>query len=306
MTIYVDVLLLENFILNCIILYATSIISKERIKHFRIIISASLGALYVIIYYIFKLKIYTNAIAKILLAVSMVYIVFKPKTGKDLIKQLVIFFLVSFAFGGASLGVIYFVNANRITIQNGMILGSYSIKTVFCGVTIAFFISILAFRFVKIKFTKKDIFCEIDGTINGKIFKTRALIDTGNLLKEPITNVPVVIVENAALEGILPKELLENTENILGGDIEKIPKNLQTKYLSKFKVIPFSSLGKQNGILLGIKAEKLKIIKYDGERNIDKAIIAIYNKKLSRKGEYNALIGMELRFIGIPQNLNIT
>ena len=38
------------------------------------------------------------------------------------------------------------------------------------------------------------------------------------------------------------------------------------KYLSRFRVIPFSSLGKQNGMLLGIKADEV-IIQHDEEEN---------------------------------------
>ena len=301
MTIYVDVLFFENFALNCIILYATAIIAKEKIKHLRIIISGAIGAIYVIIYYIVKMPIYANVLAKLLLSVCMVYIGFRAKKVKDLFKHVIVFFLVSFVFGGASLGVIYLVNSNNVTIQNGMILDSYSMKTILLGVLIAFIICILTFRLVKTRFTKKDMFCEIKGNIEGKSFQTKAMIDTGNLLKEPITNIPVVVVEKTVLEDILPKEILENTDNILGGDIEKLSKNIQDKYLTKLKVIPYSSLGKQNGMLLGISVRELKVENDIEEKIIQKAIVGIYNNKLSKKGEYRALIGLELRFIGIIQ-----
>ena len=294
MTIYIDVLFLENLILNSIILYATSIISKVKIKHARIFIASSLGAIYVVIYYIFKIKMYTNIVAKLLLAISMVYIVFKPDKLKDLFKFVILFFLVSFVFGGASLGVIYMVNSNNITIQGGRILGKYTIKTILLGIIIAFFVSTLSFKLVKTKFTKKDMFCDIIINLNGKEIKTKAMIDTGNLLKEPITNIPVVVVECTALENLVPKEILENTENILGGDLEKIPVEIQEKYLSKLKVIPFSSLGKQNGMLLGIKADSLEIIKDGSKKNIDKVMIGIYNKHLSKKEDYKALLGIEV------------
>ena len=294
MTIYIDVLFLENFILNSIILYATAIISKTKIQHLRIFCASSLGAVYVIIYYVFKIKMYTNIIAKLFLAVCMIYIVFKPKQAKDLFKYVVLFFLVSFVFGGASLGVIYVVNSNNVTIQNGMILGKYTIKTIMFGIIIAFFICILSFKLVKTRLTKKDMFCDIKINLDGKEIKTKAMIDTGNLLKEPITNIPVVVVEHTVLEGLLPKEVLENTENILGGDLDKIPIEIQEKYLSKLKVIPFSSLGKQNGMLLGIKADLLKIVYGEFEKNINRVIIGIYNKQLSKKGDYRALLGIEV------------
>ena len=293
MTLYIDVLFFENLVLNSIILYATSIISKVKIKHLRIFIASTLGAIYVIIYYIFKIKIYTNIMSKLFLAIIMIYIVFKPENLKNLLKYAVLFFLVSFVFGGASLGVIYIVNTNNITIQNGMILGNYTIKTIFLGILIAFSVIILSFKFVKAKITKKDMFCNIVINLNGKKIKTKAMIDTGNLLKEPITNIPVVVVEHTVLKDLLPKEILENIENILGGDIENLPKEIKEKFLSKLKVIPFSSLGKQNGMLLGIKADSLEILIDGNKKYMDKVIIGIYNKHFSKKEDYKALLGIE-------------
>ena len=64
--------------------------------------------------------------------------------------------------------------------------------------------------------------------------------------------------------------------------------------MSKLKVIPFSSLGKQNGILLGLKADGLEVEEDDGIKNIDKIIIGIYNKSLSKKREYGALLGIDV------------
>ena len=52
-------------------------------------------------------------------------------------------------------------------------------------------------------------------SINDKIVETKAMIDTGNLAKEPITNTPVVIVESSLLENALPFQILNNLEKIL-------------------------------------------------------------------------------------------
>lgn len=120
------------------------------------------------------------------------------------------------------------------------------------------------------------------------------MVDTGNLLKEPITNIPVVVVENKILYDVVPKEILENIEKILGGDLSSISEKTKQEYMSKLKVIPFSSLGKQNGMLLGLKADGLEIDVADGVKNVDKIIIGIYNKNLSKKGEYSALLGIDV------------
>ena len=120
------------------------------------------------------------------------------------------------------------------------------------------------------------------------------MIDTGNLAKEPITNTPVVIVESSLLYDILPKEILNNVEEILGGDLSAIPEEIQQEYMAKLRCIPFSSLGKQNGMLLGIKADEIEIENEEEKKISQNVIIGIYDKSLTKRGEYRALIGLEL------------
>ena len=96
------------------------------------------------------------------------------------------------------------------------------------------------------------------------------------------------------LYDILPKQILNNLENILGGELEKIPEDVKEKYISKLKVIPFSSLGKPNGMLLGIKADEISIESEDENITKDNVIVGIYDKSLTKRGEYKALVGMNL------------
>lgn len=294
MTVYIDVVFLENLILNVIILYATSLIAKMNLKIIRTIISASIGSIYAIMYYIFQIGLYSNIIFKFVLSVIMIYVAFNPKEFKTLLKVLILFYLTSFVFGGASLSVIYLVNAQRINIQNGMIIGKYTMNTILTGIIIAFIVIVIAFKIIKSKISKNDLFCDIRFKINNKEIKTKAMLDTGNLLKEPITNIPVVVAEHKLLYDVIPNEILDNIENILGGDLENISDEVKNDYISKLKVIPFTSLGKQNGILLGIKADELIVEEMNSEKKIDKVIIGIYNKELSKKRTYSALIGIDV------------
>ena len=294
MTIYIDVVLIENLIMNYIILFTTGLILKLKIQSIRILIASLLGAIYSIIAYTGVLKIYSSFLLKIVLSVLIVYIAFNPQNVRKMWKDLLIFYLTSFVFGGAAFALIYIVKPQDIIMKNGLFLGTYPLKTVILGAVIAFAVIIAAFSIVKSIISKKDMFCEIETKINNKIVRTRAIIDTGNMLKEPITNTPVVVVEHTLLYECIPKEILSNLENIIGGDFKKIPEQIKEKYISKLKLIPFSSLGKQNGMLLGIKPEYIKIIKEEEEEIKKNVIIGIYNKSLTKKGEYRALMGIEL------------
>ena len=291
MTIYIDVIIVENLIMNYIILYATGTISKVKISYLRIFCSSLIGAIYAITEYTFKLNIYSNIIIKTILSVIIIYVAFNPQNIKKMCKQLIIFYVTTFTFGGIATYLIYVLKPQNIIIKNGMYVGTYVLKVIFIGAIIGTIILFIAFKQVKSKITKKDMICKIK--INGKEKTLDAMVDTGNMLKEPITGTPVAVVERTSLYDLLPKEILNNTESILGGDFKNIPEDIKREYIPKLKIIPFASLGKQNGMLVGIKPEKIEIINEQTEENKN-AIIGIYNKSLTKKGEYNALIGIEL------------
>lgn len=215
MTIYIDVVLIENLIMNYIILFATGIILKNKIHHVRLILASLLGAIYSIIAYTSVLNIYSSVILKIILSVIIVYIACNPQNIKQLWKYILIFYLTSFVFGGAAFALIYVVRPQDILMKNGLFLGTYPLKTIILGSIIAFIIIITAFKIVKTKITKNDMFCTIKIKLNEQEIETKAMIDTGNLLKEPITNTPVIVVEHTLLYECMPKEILNNLENII-------------------------------------------------------------------------------------------
>lgn len=293
MTIYIDIIIVENLIMNYIILYATVLISKSPKSYLRMFLASLIGAVYATLEYILKVNIYSNIILKTILSIIIVHIAFNPQDVKKMCKQLVLFYVTTFTFGGIATYLIYVLKPQNIIIKNGMYVGTYVLKVIFVGAIIGTIILAIAFKMAKNKLTKKDMICKVKIKLNGKEETVEAMVDTGNMLKEPITGTPVVVVERTSLYELLPKEILNNTESILGGDFEKIPEEIKNEYVPKLKLIPFASLGKQNGMLVGIKPEKIEVINEQTEEEKN-AIIGIYNKSLTKKGEYKALIGIDL------------
>ena len=165
------------------------------------------------------LEIYSNILLKIALSIIMIYIAFFPKNVKVLIKQLILFYLASFVFGGVAFALLYIIKPQDILIKNGLFIGTYPIKIVILGAITGMIIIKIAFQFVKGKISKKDIFCHIEIHINGKAKQLTAMIDTGNFLQEPITKTPVIVAEAVELEEILSNTFIENLSNILKGNI---------------------------------------------------------------------------------------
>ena len=67
MTIYIDIVLIENLIMNYIILFATGIVLRLKTNQIRISIASLLGAMYSIIAYAGIFKVYSSLLLKIVL-----------------------------------------------------------------------------------------------------------------------------------------------------------------------------------------------------------------------------------------------
>ena len=293
MTIYVDVVLLENLYMNYIILFGTGYIIRLKIKHLRILLSSLIGAIYAILAYAGIFPMYANIFVKIVLSICMVHIAFYPKNIKGMVKELIVFYLVSFALGGCAFALLYIVRPQDIFMKDGVYIGTYPIKIALLGGIVGFIVTYIAFKVVKTRMTKNELIYDMVIKIKDKELTTKVMLDTGNMLKDPISNMPVVLVEKSILYPILPKELLENSKNILGGDFKE-NEYINNEYRTRLRIIPFTSVGKQNGMMLGIKVDKIKIITDVDEVINDNAIICVYEKEFSKRKKYFGLIGIDL------------
>lgn len=106
---------------------------------------------------------------------------------------------------------------------------------------------------------------------NGKVLNFKALFDTGNSLKDPYTGKPVSIVEENA--------------DILGWLHEKP---------QKYRIIPFKSIGRENGLLEGTEVDELIICGEDGQKVEKDAVIALYKGRLSGDGSFQVILNQGL------------
>ena len=145
-----------------------------------------------------------------------------------------------------------------------------------------------------------DLFISFDG----KGLWLPALIDTGNELKDPLSGNPVVIVEADEIKEILPEKLFSSISNSNLSE-EKNIEDFQNAlsdagWLNRFRMVPFKSLGCNNGMLPGLRPDYIEICRGTelGEPKTDclekGVIICFYMQKLSEQNDYHALVGTEL------------
>lgn len=290
--IYADSLFLINFFMVYFIFWTVNKFIKNKVKIKSLFLGAFLASFFYLILIIFIP--FKNSLSFFLITIIIllsIFISFKPKNIKDFFKLFLLVNLVSFAFGGACIGIFYYTNFSNIL--GGMVnftLNNFSLKLLLICIGFSYIIIKLSLNWYKRIFFKGQSFYEITLYKNDKNIKLNALLDTGNCLKEPISKKPVLIAEFFAIEKILTEPLRKIFRNNEEDNLEKL---LEFGTENNIRFIPFKSIGKENGLMLGIKIDALEI-KSEKPIFIKDAIVGISNLKISKDGLYNALLNPEM------------
>jgi len=260
--VYVDVLILVNFIVNLFILHVTVQTLRKRIKLVWICLSSFVGSLYVLTVVYPELKYLSYMPFKILIVIVMILIVFREKNILFIIKASLIFILYSILLAGMCL---FIQISNSKNMSFDVIIINFPYEKLLLSVMIIY---ILIYRIIIFIGDRKKILTLIYTVdiINKNYKKTiKAFLDTGNELREPATNLPVLIVER----DILYEVMLEKNN---------------TYY------IPYTVLNGTNGRLVGFKPEYINI--HIDKKSIETrdVIIAFCEYKLSKDNDYNGLM----------------
>ncbi len=297
MEIYLDILLLENLVINYLILYVTSKFLKLRVSSLRLFAGSIVGALYVVFIILQPgMKVYYTTVAKILLSFFIVAVTFSPRKVLPFLKTLVIFYVSTFIFAGAALAFLYF-NQQGGFVRNGIIyvFGQSKGSLMFFGISTVGIIVKIFIEVIQSRITKEKLLIPVRIAFDNRSINLSGLVDTGNSLKDPLSNLPVMVVEFKALEELLPMEIRNIFENSKEDDLNCITAAIsKSKWFSRFRLIPFSSLGKENGMLLGFKPDFIEVGEEEEKRDIKNVIVGIYNRSLSKNEKYKALLGPDL------------
>lgn len=293
--VYIDVLLLENIIMNYLILLITAKFSKSNMSSIRLFIASVLGASYLLLALAPDMSQYYTGTAKIFLSIVIIVVAFSPEKLKTFIKTLSIFYIVSFLFAGCFVAVSYFADGSGIIANNMVYAWTPKWRSLVYAV-LAILIAIrIGWSYIQNRFAKETLLIPLSIVFDKKKVQLMALVDTGNSLHEPISNTPVIVVEFNAVQSILPEEIKMIFSQQKDCDLEAITGILsKSAWISKFRLLPFTSLGKQYGMLIGFKPDYVSIKVDEAEKIFRNVIIGIYNNILSEKEEYSALLCLEL------------
>ena len=255
MVVYLDFVMLLNFLVDFFLLLGTNRLCGYPSGVGRIALAGAVGGLYGGACLLPGLsRFFGNTFWRIVVLCIVSVIAFG--VSKETIRKTVVFVLLSMALGGIAVG---FGRGNF-----------WSLVAAAAGVSL---MCVVGFReklgataYIPLELSYKDV-----------KLKLTAMQDTGNTLRDPITGDYVIIIGADAacrLTG-LTKEQLENPISAM-----------ETGKFSGLRLIPYRSVGQSQGMLLALRITYVRIGSWKGSR-----LVAFSPRELGSKGTYQALTG---------------
>lgn len=289
--VYGEYLFIENLLMNWLILHLTAYFSKAQIAKYRIWIGAVVGAFYAFVVFFPALRFMYSILMKIIISIIIIIITFTPYKFMDFLKLIGIFYLISFMFGGAAFALFYFTDFKGL-ISNGVFyIGTFTMKLLIYSGIVAYILIRFCWEYIQVKISRDAIYIPISIEVGNHKSKIKALLDTGNSLLDPLSKYPVIIVEYGAIKDLLPNDIQMIYDNAQDANLDVISKMIETsKWIHRFRIIPFKSLGKENGMLIGFRPDNVRLEDEKNLKCIKNIVVGIYTKKLSSNGDYSALL----------------
>lgn len=284
MTVYGDLLFLINFSMDFLCFYLSCLLLRERLNTLRACIASVIGGVYSVAVLFMKIEGILTFVIDILALILMCFIVYgiKRVNAKRLLKRIGLYFVVSSILGGFMTAVFSLLNSMEILGENS---GMEDGIDIWIFAFLALISSILTLKGGSIFRTsglKREAIVEIFE--ENKTLRLRALIDTGNLVCEPISGKSVMFAKLDSFKGMLNERDYNSLKN--GDGIEEMPISLAMRVRPIFA----QSIGGSN-LLTSVRFKNVYLIYGKRKKELD-VYIALVQEGIS--GEYDAIISSEL------------
>lgn len=251
--VYLDLVILLNFLVDFLLILGTNRLAGYPAFPLRAAAAAAVGGMYGGICLVPGFSFLGNAWWRLIFLCLMSVIAFG--LNRSTLRRAVLFVLLSSALGGIALGLGSGGGMMLIAAAGGVAL-------------------LCAVGFQGRAGARQYLQAELIFAGQKKLLT--ALCDTGNTLRDPVTGGSVLVVG-----ADVARELLGLTDAQLATPIE----TLASAGIPGLRLIPYRAVGQPGGMLLAIRADRLKI----GGRDCD-PIVAFAPQKLGNEG-YQALAG---------------
>lgn len=198
MIVYLDILILENFVVNFFILFITAQTLRMKLCTKLGVLASALGSIYVVTTLVPSLSFFTLAPFKIAIPFLIILITFRKKNIVFNIKASIIYILYSMLIAGMCFFILYSSHSGN----SYWGFTRFSFTKLFLSIMIIYIIINRIIIYIKERKEIVQLIYLVDIFINKNKKSVRAFLDTGNELRAPGTNLPVLIVDSYVFEEI--------------------------------------------------------------------------------------------------------
>ncbi|MBQ7573426.1 MAG: sigma-E processing peptidase SpoIIGA [Clostridia bacterium] len=265
MEMYADILFFVNAISTFILLDLTSRIRKCKIVMKRKIIASIIGgaiAVMVICFYDI------GFIIRICGFVVIPIFAFGIKRA-----EIIIFSIMSAIMSAVFMAIDTFSQFSEVYVNNGIIYFNIPIIRFIAVFAITYAVIVAGMYFFE-KY-KGQKYKKVKIMVGDKSVTIKALVDSGNLLREPVSGLPVIVCEWSRVMSLFDNmEFNDFRENVVE---------------FRIRLVPYKTVGGGKRIMCAFFADSIGLV--DENRVIGGAYIGITTNKLSDENKYSALIG---------------
>ena len=259
LTIYADVLLCVNFIIDYFLLGLTIRVLKTTCSFKRQLVGAGVGAVCSLVILLPSLNFILSLLLLVLTSAITVIATFGINKMMVLLKQIICFYIASFLFTGTMAALSKLIKMPSLLVRNGVVYYNLSAILLVMLAVVTYFIITLICKYLK---RNVDATCKLSISQGDVKLQVIALIDSGNKLQEPFSEKWVMLLDS---------------------QYEKLFSNIS----SPKRIIPYATIGGE-GILYGFCPESIKILS-TGEK-LD--MYVAFSPRPIKNG-YNAIISAE-------------
>lgn len=137
-------------------------------------------------------------LSKLCFSVIVILVVFRPLKPRKFARITMIFYLISFAMGGITIGAMYLLGIAGLTRNSTLYLGISGYFYILLGCILTYIFFSLLSELIMSRLTKERTFADVKIFMGDKSVTIKGMVDTGNFLKDPLTGNPVMIISAAA------------------------------------------------------------------------------------------------------------
>jgi stage II sporulation protein GA (sporulation sigma-E factor processing peptidase) len=247
--VYLDLLFLLNALADYVLLFVAGRLAGARVRHLRLIGAAALGGLYACAEPLGILPWVFGPVGVLGAAALVLTIAYAPVPWRQALRLGLAFLGAAIALAGAVFALVFLRAAGTAA---GLPWWALALPLGAAVVAAQRYGS----RALRRWRAAPQALVPIAVGVDGREIELTALVDTGNRLRDPLGQDPVLVVEARALRSLLPPELLPSATGraAVWADIAEAWEG--SPWAARLRVIPYSALGTEGGLLIGFRPDR--------------------------------------------------